>query len=307
MEASVIQLARLIDRSEPINVLNETRRLFSAVYDRESFAQIEHTFMLISALFRGDFPGYRKCTTQYHDLDHTLDAFLATVRILDGIAASETPIPAVHAKRVLLAALFHDTGYIQLIDDNEGTGAKYTKEHVDRSEEFVSENALAFGLSRADIDEILLYIACTDMGTDLPALSFSNRHMMLAGKALGSADLLGQMSDRAYLEKLLFLYYEFREAGVPGFDTEFDILKKTKSFYDIAMKRLDTELSQAYRYAAEHFRARHGISTNLYIESIERQMKYLDEIIEDSSSNFRKKLKRLDLETIESSQYAHLQ
>ena len=31
------------------------------------------------------------------------------------------------------------------------------------------------------------------------------------------ADLVGQMSDRAYLEKLLFLYYEFKEAGFPGY------------------------------------------------------------------------------------------
>ena len=123
----------------------------------------------------------------------------------------------------------------------------------------------------------------------------------------GPFENLDPVTDRAYLEKLLFLYYEFREAGVPGFDSEFDILKKTKSFYDIAMKRLDTDLSQVYRYAAEHFRARHGISTNLYIESIERQMKYLDGIIEDSSSNFRKKLKRLDLETIESSHYSRIQ
>jgi hypothetical protein len=307
MDASLIQLSKLIDRSEPVNVLNEVRRFYSSVYDRDSFTVIERSFMLITALFRGDFPGYKKCSTQYHDLDHTLDAFLATARILDGIAVSDTPMPAEHAKRALLAAIFHDTGYIQKADDDEGTGAKYTKEHVERSELFVTENVDTFSLSAQDADEILILIACTDICTPINALDFSDRHIMLAGKILGTADLLGQMSDRAYLEKLLFLYYEFKEAGVPGFDTEFDILKKTRSFYEITMKRLDTDLSQVYRFAAEHFLSRYSVGRNLYIESIERQMKYLDEIINDNSTNFRKKLKRLDLETIEPSNNAHMQ
>ena len=193
MDSSLIQLSMLIDRDEPVNVLDEVRSLYTRVYDRNSFAVIEHTFMLVSSLFRGEFPGYRKCTTQYHDFDHTLDAFLATARLLDGIAVAEAPVSVTHATRGLLAALFHDTGYIQLIDDSDGTGAKYTKEHVERSEEFVSRNALAFGLSRADIEEIVLLIACTDMGTEIPSLSFSDRSMMLVGKMLGSADLLGQI------------------------------------------------------------------------------------------------------------------
>ncbi len=63
---------------------------------------------------------------------------------------------------------------------------------------------------------------------------------------LGSADLLGQMSDRAYLEKLLFLYKEFREAGIPGFNTEFDIIRKTVDFYEITVQRLRGPFAEAY-------------------------------------------------------------
>lgn len=294
-----VQLSKLVDRSEPVNVLNEARRLFASVYDRETFSLIERTFILVTALFKGDFPGYRKCTTLYHDIAHTLDAFLATSRLIDGLAMSDGVIPVEHAKRTLLAALFHDTGYIQESSDHNGTGAKYTKEHVERSKQFVVKNADTFSLTNDEVREIVDIIAFTEMTYSIADSGLSDSIVIQEGEILGTADLLGQMSDRTYLEKLLFLYHEFREAGIPGFDTEFDILRKTKGFYQIAMNRLDTDFVKTYRFAQEHFRARNSIDRNLYIESIERQIAYLDEIIQDESTNFRKKLKRLDMEAIE--------
>jgi hypothetical protein len=292
------QLSKLVDRSEPVNILNEVRRHFYSVYDRESFSPVERGFMLIAALFRGDFPGYKRCSTAYHDFNHTLDTFLATARILDGYAVSDGTISMSVARRVLLAALFHDAGYIQEEGDNEGTGAKYTQHHVERSEQFVFKNASTFGLTQEDAEEISLLIRFTDMSCELVSMNNHSSEKALVGKMLGTADLLGQMADRTYLEKLLFLYHEFREAGIEGFATEFDIIRKTKGFYEIAMKRLDIDLGQVYRFASDHFNARHGINKNLYIESLERQIAYLDEIMKDDQTNFRKKLKRLDLEAI---------
>ena len=107
------------------------------------------------------------------------------------------------------------------------------------------------------------------------------------------------MSDRAYLEKLLFLYYEFSEAGVEGFDTTFDILKKTLSFYESTMDRLNITLCKSYTFAGDHFKTRFGINENLYMTAIEKQMDYLKTIIDDESTNFRNKLKRLNVEGIE--------
>ena len=39
----------------------------------------------------------------------------------------------------MLAILMHDTGYLKKRGDNEGTGAKYTLTHVDRSIQFAGE------------------------------------------------------------------------------------------------------------------------------------------------------------------------
>jgi hypothetical protein len=48
-----------------------------------------------------------------------------------------------------------------------------------------------------------------------------------------------------------------------------------------------------------HFQARYGVSLDLYLETIARQMAYLDAIIADDSTNFRAKLRRMDLLSIE--------
>lgn len=107
------------------------------------------------------------------------------------------------------------------------------------------------------------------------------------------------MGDRAYLEKLLFLYYEFKEAGITGYGSAYDILEKTLGFYEGVKKRLDVTLASTKDYASRHFSARYGTDRDLYREAIQRQMDYLAGIVADDGSNFRKKLKRMDLEAVE--------
>ncbi|MGL4370631.1 MAG: HD domain-containing protein, partial [Spirochaetota bacterium] len=288
------------------NILSAVRKIYELICEKDSFSQIESAFHLICSLFNGNFPGYRKCRTEYHDIYHTLDAFLAAARLIDGRLAADLPFSCSRVRLTLIAALLHDTGYIQEDSDCSGTGAQYTKTHVARSSDFVRKNAKAFSLSDSDAEYISAVIACTDLGFDMDSYAGFLNEDLVAGQILGTADILGQMSDRTYLEKLLFLYYEFREGGVMGFESEFDLLRKTHLFYRQTMKRLDITLGQTYRYAAEHFRARFDIHKNLYIEAIERQMDYLNAIIEDEQTNFRKKLKRLDIETLEN-RYLNLQ
>jgi hypothetical protein len=65
--------------------------------------------------------------------------------------------------------------------------------------------------------------------------------------------------------------------------------------------RLFGLLGDVSNLALFHFETRYGVTRNLYIESIERQIQYLQTIIDDDTVNFRKKLKRLDLEAISTS------
>jgi len=291
------QLALILDTEKPDAVINEVQTIFFHNYKLKSFEKIENLYYQICSLFRGTFKGYRGCNTEYHNLKHTLDAFLGTARLIDGRNISGDAFAEGTAVNLLLAALLHDTGYIQDAADLDGTGAKYTSVHVKRSIIFTEKNASIFQLSENDILEISSFISCTGLKSDY--VSTLTGDAGSAGYILGTADLIGQMSDRAYLEKLLFLYYEFNEAGMEGFDTTFDILKKTLAFYESTMERLDHALLKSYDFARYHFKERYSINENLYMTAIEKQMDYLKSIINDESSNFRNKLKRLNVVEID--------
>ena len=59
-------------------------------------------------------------------------------------------------------------------------------------------------------------------------IKFRFREIELRSKTLGTADLMVQMAGRIYLEKLLFLFYEFREGAIAEYDTEMELLNKSQ-------------------------------------------------------------------------------
>jgi len=294
MNKQPIQLSTLIGASTPRAVIGEVRRIFLYHYPSRQFSAIGKNNLLVKKLFAGDYPGYRRCNTEYHDFSHTIDATLATARLVDGYNIRNDPLPQRLVVNLLNAALLHDTGYIQEDWDREGTGAKYTISHVERSTEFVRKNRAAFSIRIEDLDTISRLIRSTGLSVSMDSIPFATKEEKIAGCMLGTADLLGQMSDRTYLEKLIFLYNEFREAGIAGFATEFDLIKKTVDFYEITKKRMDQGYQRVYRYAREHFSKRYSVRHNLYMEAIERHISYLHTIIADDTTNFRHKLKRAD-------------
>jgi hypothetical protein len=289
-----VQLAKLVDSRDPARVLDEALRILGFHYADEVSSKVHLAFEQVSRLFEGQFPGYRACLAEYHDLRHTLQVFLTAARLLDGHNLTLVFLPESLALCLLLAALLHDAGYIQEEWDTEGTGARYGQRHEERSIEFLRRNGELLEIEGEDREIVARLIEGTDLKRDFTAIAFGSRQEQTAAALLATADLLGQMGDREYLEKLLFLYYEFREAGVAGYQTEFDILRKTRDFYGATRERLENVLSGAYRFAQAHFRERHGKDENLYMVAIERQMAYLDQIIADNSSNFRSKLRRGD-------------
>jgi hypothetical protein len=298
-DTQTMQLSQLLDHSSRVAVMGEVERVFRFQYRPAAFRAIRHAYGLIDRLFVGKFPGYRSCNTEYHDQIHTLNVLLAAARLIDGHALARDPLPEEITVDLYMAALLHDTGYIQREDDREGTGAKYTLTHVERSIAFALEYAAMLKIPPAQAEVVGRLISGTNLDYFNGPAGFHSETEGVAGALLATADLLGQMSDRAYLEKLIFLYRELREAGVGDYKTEFDILKSTLGFYKIVRERFDGPLRGVYKEAAEHFERRFGIPRNLYMESIERQMDYLEKIIADDTTNFRKKLKRIDLEKVD--------
>jgi hypothetical protein len=287
-----IQLSSLVDPNKPRTILGEAKRLYQLSYPHADFNRINKVFLLTKRLYDGRFPGYLACDIDYHNFAHVIAVFAATSRLIDGCELSGLKLGPKMAEEVLIAALLHDTGYIRKKGDVSGTGGQYTKTHVNRSAAFTLLEADALGLSQRTAARISRIILGTDLGRPWDSLVFDSEKERIGAEILATADLLGQMADRAYLEKLLFLYYEFREAGIGGYDKAFDILQKTSGFYESTKHRLDVILGRVSVRMKEHFNARYGISHDLYSESVVRQMSYLNTIIADDSTNFRKKLRR---------------
>jgi hypothetical protein len=292
--AKDVQLAQLVDTHDTAQLIAEVTRIVTLNYGESSADSLKKTFAETRRLFEGHFPGYRACNSDYHDLRHTLSVVLAAARLADGYNLKRTPLHQELLLELLQAALLHDTGYIQESWDTTGTGAKYARQHEERSIAFLQSHHRAFGIRSEDLDGMVRFIRATDLKEPFAGIPFAGEAERDAGAILGTADLIGQMSDRDYLERLLFLYYEFREAGIPGFDTEYDVLRKTGDFYLMTRRRLKESYLSMYALGRSHFRERHGVDANLYLIAISRQLNYLRKIIRDESTNFRAKLKRGD-------------
>jgi hypothetical protein len=108
---------------------------------------------------------------------------------------------------------------------------------------------------------------------------------------LGTADLLAQLGDPAYLEKLPALYKECKEAGTNEYRDELDIIQKAPAFYDIAEKRLQTTLGSTYRFMTSHFEHRWGQRRNIYQDIIDSQKDYFIKVLRIPDSDPRDHLK----------------
>ena len=296
-----IQLAHIVDAEDFTAVKLEVVKLYSFHYPETSFRGIEKCFNAVESLFAGNFEGYKACNTQYHDFRHTVHVYLAIARILDGYNLKQqgSELSQAFAQKLLTSALLHDIGYLQEEGDTEGTGALYTANHVVRGIEFLTKHHDVLGIGTDDATCISQFILSTDLNTEFEDIAFQSQLELICGAITGTADLLGQMADREYLERLLFLYREFREAGIPGYTTEYDIIRKTKDFYLLVMRRFKECLMSSFRYATFHFRNRYGVNRNLYMTAVNRNILYLDKIISDDTTNFRHKLKRVDKQLLQ--------
>jgi hypothetical protein len=295
MESEATQIARLVNMEEPQSVLEEVKAVVSMMMPDFDFEPVNHAFSDVVNLFHGQYPGYRKCNTEYHDLKHTTDALLAMTRLIHGAMVNEQVFSQKDIELGLISALLHDTGYIQTIDEDVGTGAKFTLTHIGRSilfmEKYLSEN----GYSREDIECCRASLECTGLNVKISEINFGSSEIEMLGKMLGTADLLGQMADRTYFEKLPFLYHEFKEGDVPDFESDLDLLKKTPEFYDRTIERFERELGGVNRYMRDHFRVRWGIDKDLYMTSMENKMKYLKYVLENHEDDYREYLRRGNL------------
>lgn len=229
-------------------------------------------------LYRGTWPEYEPCKAPYHNYFHALDVTLAALRMASGWN-KQHPTEILSDESIsalVLASLFHDSGYIMDKGDSDGCGGKYSFDHTIRSKDicflYLRRNDTPTTLQNL----VLSIIETTDFNA-LPDLDvYNNDEDLRIAKMVATADLIAQMADIKYMTHLNDLYEEFLEAyafhgkdvlrkqGVQIFDTFEDLLSATTSFYkNIVLPRLEF-LGRMDQYLVSYF----DEGRNPYLENI---------------------------------------
>jgi hypothetical protein len=277
---SSTEINNLFANSDPGTVWTRAAGILVCINPAYDTSLIKTVFDDVMCLFRGDYPGYGAIKTLYHDKSHTLDVFMCAVRLMHGVQLSGNRLGDDEMTLIMIAALMHDIGYSLMDGEDGGTGAQYTRTHVKRGivfmKKYIAENHLPSGYPKA----LEPMISGTNPALKFPLIEFPDERTRLLGQIVVTADLTGQMADRAYLEKLLFLYLEFREADFGNYRNMFDLLRQTNTFYGVTREKLDGPLGGMYRMLGLHFKAVMGVENNYYMESIEKNLAYLSKVIE---------------------------
>lgn len=294
---SEFDVTNRINTTDPVCVKLEVLRLFGGLHRGVDPRPLSRAFDDLARLYRGEYPGYARCDTQYHDMQHVLDVTLAMARLLDGYDRSRGDGPRIDAHLFMLGvvcALFHDCGYIRRSNDNRHqSGAEYTTTHVSRGGRFLRGYLPTIGLPEyAEVAPQILHF--TGYERAVSTIRLPDPMHRLVGSLLGSADIIAQMSDRCYLEKCRDrLYPEFVAGGIARkktmqgevvvFSSAEDLLRKTPSFYQNASKRLETDLGGAYQFAGTHFGG-----ANLYMDAVRKNIRFAERINEQSELVLRR-------------------
>jgi hypothetical protein len=286
------RLYDIINMDSAEGILHENEAILQMVFPGTDAGPVITAFQDTTRLYAGEYPGYQACSTGYHDFQHCAETLLAMIRLVHGAAAAGVRLPAPAVKLGMIAALLHDSGYVQEKDDATGAGGKHTQTHVRRSMDFAGHYGRQNSFTADDIIACQTMICCTDLSADFNAILWPSRDVELLGKMLAAADLLAQMADRAHLEKLFYLYQEFQEGLVSGYNSAEDLLRKTLNFYSLAADRFKNKLESVDRFMASHFTERWGIQDDLYRIAIENEKAYLLNIMQHEDQEMRRRLRR---------------
>jgi len=186
----------------------------------------------------------------YHDVEHTILVTLVGQEVLRGKYLHEGSVSCEDWLNLIISWLCHDIGYVKGIcrSDSEddqlyatglddmmislpfgSTDASLTPFHVDRAKLFIDER---FGThSLIDTEAVKRNIELTrfPVPADKEYLETANYPGLVR-----AADLIGQLADPRYLQKLPALFYEFEETGVNktfGYSSSGDLRKNYPNFY----------------------------------------------------------------------------
>lgn len=186
----------------------------------------------------------------YHNVEHTIFVTLVGQEILRGKHIREGGVTAEDWLHGIISLLCHDIGYVkgvcrqdQVAQNLYATGiedtmitlpvgftdASLTPYHVDRGKLFIEERFCGHKLIDAQIIKRNIELTRFPVPADQDHQDTVNYPGLIR-----AADLIGQLSDPRYLQKISALFYEFQENGVNkdlGYKTPGDLRRNYAKFY----------------------------------------------------------------------------
>ena len=288
--AREMDVSNTVDVTDPIAVTDALLEVLGKHYDKDDLRAIPILVADFARLYRGEYPGYHACDVGYHNMQHVLDVTLAMARLIDGheiVHGRDAPFGVELAVAGIACSLFHDSGYIRKRHDTQhDNGAEYTRIHVSRSARFMGDYLPKIDLEYA-VPICQRIVHFTGYEVNPADIEVPTEEERILGWLLGTADLIAQMADVAYLEKCRdHLYPEFVGGGMAGkkgkytktgiiYKSPSHLMQSTPNFIRSAIQvRLDGYFHSYYRYAADHFGG-----TNLYMDAIQDNCSRLEAIL----------------------------
>ncbi|MFW6358393.1 MAG: Npun_R2479 family HD domain-containing metalloprotein [Chroococcales cyanobacterium] len=186
----------------------------------------------------------------YHNVEHTIFVTLVGQEILRGRHIKEGGVSCEDWLHFQLSLLCHDIGYVKnvcrqdrpkehlyatgigdnLIQLSPGaTDASLAPYHVDRGKRFVEERFRGHVLIDSEIVKHNIELTRFPVPADEDHQDTTHYPGLVR-----AADLIGQLSDPRYLQKIPALFYEFEEIGsnkTLGYQTPGDLRAKYPTFY----------------------------------------------------------------------------
>ena len=277
-------------------VREAVEELCHATWEDFPYEPLTRAFDQFDRMFAGNVADYYGVDTVYHDRQHTLDVTLALARLVAGhdrIRPAAEQLGAERAAAGLIIGLFHDVGYLRRKDEGDYRhGAELTRIHVSRGADFLADYLPRIQLSGwAPVAREIIHYTGYEVPFDRIVVADPKDRTL--GHLVGTADMIGQMADRCYLEKCRDrLYPEFVLGGMAlpvssnggrqvRYASGLDVLRQTPEFVaETRNKRLDGAFGGAYHYVEALYGGK-----NPYMDMIERNLGYLNRVLR--SENWR--------------------
>ncbi len=279
-------MSQLVDMNNLHAVIEEVKNNFIRFYRIESFQAVRSLFKSINRLCETP-----RSSSGNLDFSQTAGIILAFSRMVDGynlenkddILDEDTVILGLMASLLCRHCL-----YSYLEDQNNGSDDNIFQEEIHEAVRKIIEK---YEFTEEEFEVIKNMVCCADINHNFNNTSFKDSTQKKISMMVAAADILGRMSCRNYLEKLLKFYDTARE-DMDEY-ARLKLLKKNIQHYrSVIMNRLEKDLEGFFKLCEVHFSQRYGIGYNMYVEAIDRQIEFLEDIIQQEPECYRNRLKR---------------